>query len=88
MEEKNNNMAKKEESLEKNHKGDHHHRYHLVHSQVKKIKQEEVSKNHILDWSLRQPEMKMALAREVVIRQHSRSRLGLNSGQSIFVGDN
>ncbi|KAK4375485.1 hypothetical protein RND71_006162 [Anisodus tanguticus] len=82
-------MAKKEErSLERNNKGDRHHPYHLVHSQVKKIKQEEMPKNHFIDWSLRQPEMKMALAREVVTRQHSRSRLGLNSGQPIFVGDN
>lgn len=79
-------MAKKEGSsiLEQNYKG-----YHLVHSQVKKIKQEEVSKNHIIDWSLKQPEMKMVLAREVIVtRQHSRSRLGLNSGQPIYVGNN
>lgn len=78
-------MAKKEESsiLEQNHKGDH--RYHPVHSQVKKIKQEEVSKNHIIDWS---PEMKMVLAREVIVTRHySRSRLGLKSGQPIYVGD-
>ena len=81
---KKSNMAKKEDRfLEQNYEGDH-----LVHNQVKKIKQEE-SKHHVIDWSLRQPEMKMVLAREVVMtRQHSRSRLGLNSGQPIFVGDN
>ncbi|TMW95244.1 hypothetical protein EJD97_009193 [Solanum chilense] len=81
-------MAKKEgiSMLEQNYKG-----YHLVHSQVKKIKQEEVSKNYIIDLSLKQPEMKTVLAREVIVvtRQHSRSRFGLNSGQPIYVvGDN
>ncbi|KAK4719338.1 hypothetical protein R3W88_017676 [Solanum pinnatisectum] len=79
-------MAKKEEisMLEQNYKG-----YHLVHSQVKKIKQEEVSTNYTIDLSLKQPEMKIVLAREVIVtRQHSRSRLGLNSGQPIYIVDN
>ncbi|CAN4100283.1 unnamed protein product [Withania somnifera] len=69
--------------LEQNKKGDH-----LVHSQVKKIKKEEVSNNYIIDLS---PEMKMVLAREVIVntkQQYSRSPLGLNSSHPIFVGDN
>ncbi|CAN4098318.1 unnamed protein product [Withania somnifera] len=85
-------MAKKEEissMLEQKQKGDP--RYQLVHSQVKKIKQEEKSKNHIIDLSLKQlPEMKMVLAREVIVttrQRYSRSPLGLNSCQPIFVGD-
>ena len=76
MEKKNNSMAKKEDGfLEQNQEADCH---HLMHSQVKKIKEEESERN-VIDWPV--------LAREVMTRQHSRSRLGLISGQPISVGD-
>ncbi|KAK4350108.1 hypothetical protein RND71_029421 [Anisodus tanguticus] len=71
-------MAKKEDGFfEHNLEGDHHH-HHIMHSQVKKIKEEESERN-VIDWPV--------LAREVMTKQHSRSRLGLISGQPIYVGD-
>lgn len=77
--EKNSNMAKKEEGFfEQNQEGDNHH-HHVMHSQVKKIKEEDSERN-VIDWPVQ--------AREVIMtRQHSRSRLGLISGQPIFVGE-
>ncbi|KAH0687450.1 hypothetical protein KY285_018014 [Solanum tuberosum] len=79
MEKKNINMSKKEEGFaEQNQEGDNHHQ-HVMHSQVKKIKEEESERN-VIDWPV--------LAREVIMtRQHSRSRLGLISGQPISVGE-
>ncbi|KAK4735820.1 hypothetical protein R3W88_010081 [Solanum pinnatisectum] len=79
MEKKNSNMSKKEERfVEQNKEGDNHHQ-HVMHSQVKKIKEEESERN-VIDWPV--------LAREVIMtRQHSRSRLGLISGQPISVGE-
>uniref|UniRef100_M1B4L7 Uncharacterized protein n=1 Tax=Solanum tuberosum TaxID=4113 RepID=M1B4L7_SOLTU len=79
MEKKNSNMSKKEEGfVEQNQEGDNHHQ-HVMHSQVKKIKEEESERN-VIDWPI--------LAREVIMtRQHSRSRLGLISGQPISVGE-
>ncbi|KAH0762968.1 hypothetical protein KY290_019041 [Solanum tuberosum] len=79
MEKKNSNMSKKEEGfVEQNQEGDNHHQ-HVMHSQVKKIKEEESERN-VIDWPV--------LAREVIMtRQHSRSRLGLISGQPISVGE-
>ncbi|KAG5618835.1 hypothetical protein H5410_018659 [Solanum commersonii] len=79
MEKKNSNMSKKEEGfIEQNQEGDNHHQ-HVMHSQVKKIKEEESERN-VIDWPV--------LAREVIMtRQHSRSRLGLISGQPISVGE-
>ncbi|CAN4088706.1 unnamed protein product [Withania somnifera] len=76
--EKNSNMEHKENSFfEQNQEDDNHHHL-LMHSQVKKIKEEECERN-VIDWPV--------LAREVIMtRQHSRSRLGLNSGQPISVG--
>ncbi|MCD7454322.1 hypothetical protein HAX54_024334 [Datura stramonium] len=78
MEKKNSNMAKKEARLlEQNQEVDNH--QHIMHSQVKKIKEEESERN-VIDWPV--------LAREVIMtRQHSRSRLGLISNQSISVGE-
>ncbi|OIT05177.1 hypothetical protein A4A49_08704 [Nicotiana attenuata] len=74
--EKKNNMEKKEDGfLEQNQEADYN---HVMHNQVKKIKEEESERN-VIDWPV--------LAREVITRQHSRSRLGLISGQPISVGD-
>uniref|UniRef100_A0A3Q7GIR5 Uncharacterized protein n=1 Tax=Solanum lycopersicum TaxID=4081 RepID=A0A3Q7GIR5_SOLLC len=72
-------MSKKEEGFfEQNQEGDNHRQY-IMHSQVKKIKEEESERN-VID--------RPVLAREVIMtRQHSRSRLGLISGQPISVGD-
>ncbi|KAK4362073.1 hypothetical protein RND71_017314 [Anisodus tanguticus] len=80
MEKKNSNMVKKGDGFfEHNQEGDHHHHHHIMHSQVKKIKEEESERN-VIDWPV--------LAREVIMtRQHSRSRLGLISGQPIYFGD-
>ncbi|KAK6795674.1 hypothetical protein RDI58_009129 [Solanum bulbocastanum] len=79
MEKKNSNVSKKEEGFVKqNQEGDNHHQ-HVMHSQVKKIKEEESERN-VIDWPV--------LAREVIMtRQHSRSRLGLISGQPISVSE-
>ncbi|KAK4799160.1 hypothetical protein SAY86_024525 [Trapa natans] len=53
----------------------------LIHSQVRKIKREEMS---LFDWTPGQPELRPAI-REIT-RQISRSPLGL-SGMPISVGD-
>lgn len=80
MEKKNSNMAEKEDRFfDQNQEGEGENHHHIMHSQVKKIKEEESERN-VIDWPV--------LAREVIMtRQHSRSRLGLISDQSISVGD-
>lgn len=72
IEEKKNNMISSSSKKEDENMNQHH----LVHSQVKKIKQE--SEKDGVEWSPWQPEMRGGVVvREMFTRQQSRSRLVL-----------
>lgn len=77
MVEKNNPSSNNNDKRKKQDGNNQHH--NLVHSQVKKIKQESAKDG--VEWPPWQPEM--TVVRETFTRQHSRSRLG----QPITVGD-
>nr|GLL21731.1 hypothetical protein A4A49_08704 [Ipomoea trifida] len=72
MEKKNSNVENGKQCT-----GDHQHLF--VHSQVKKIRQQESERNIVESW------LPGDTRTEVMTRQHSRSRLGLMTAQAVSV---